>query len=85
MEPDAKNPIEAMNAAFEPAISSGIPWAAILGNHDHDEGKISRENVMKHIVGMKNPLSQLNPADAPDIEGFGNYNLKVHGARHTRF
>lgn len=34
---------------------------------------------MKHIVGMKNTLSQLNPREFPDIDGFGNYNLEVHG------
>ncbi|CAH9103571.1 unnamed protein product [Cuscuta europaea] len=69
-----------MNAAFAPAISSNTPWAAILGNHDQ-ESTLSREGVMKHIVGMKNTLSQLNPTELHDdiIDGFGNYNLEVHG------
>jgi len=67
-----------MEAAFAPAISSNIPWAAVLGNHDQ-ESTLSREGVMKHIVGMKSTLSQLNPPDVPDIDGFGNYNLEVHG------
>lgn len=75
---DAKDAVKSMNAAFAPAISSNIPWAAILGNHDQ-ESTLSREGVMKHIVGMKNTLSQLNPSDIPDIDGFGNYNLEVHG------
>ncbi|KAL3354349.1 hypothetical protein AABB24_018811 [Solanum stoloniferum] len=67
-----------MEAAFAPAISSNIPWAAVLGNHDQ-QSTLSREGVMKHIVGMKSTLSQLNPPDVPDIDGFGNYNLEVHG------
>lgn len=75
---DAKDPVKSMNAAFAPAISSNIPWAAVLGNHDQ-ESTLSREGLMKHIVGMKNTLSLLNPPDVPDIDGFGNYNLEVHG------
>ncbi|KAK6776424.1 hypothetical protein RDI58_027425 [Solanum bulbocastanum] len=76
--PDATDPVKSMEAAFAPAISSNIPWAAVLGNHDQ-ESTLSREGVMKHIVGMKSTLSQLNPPDVPDIDGFGNYNLEVHG------
>ncbi|XP_049379034.1 probable inactive purple acid phosphatase 29 isoform X5 [Solanum stenotomum] len=75
---DATDPVKSMDAAFAPAISSNIPWAAVLGNHDQ-ESTLSREGVMKHIVGMKSTLSQLNPPDVPDIDGFGNYNLEVHG------
>ncbi|XP_049353704.1 probable inactive purple acid phosphatase 29 isoform X1 [Solanum verrucosum] len=75
---DATDPVKSMEAAFAPAISSNIPWAAVLGNHDQ-ESTLSREGVMKHIVGMKSTLSQLNPPDVPDIDGFGNYNLEVHG------
>ncbi|OIT40293.1 PREDICTED: probable inactive purple acid phosphatase 29 [Nicotiana attenuata] len=75
---DATDAAKSMDTAFAPAISSNIPWAAILGNHDQ-ESTLSREGVMKHIVGMKNTLSQLNPHEFPDIDGFGNYNLEVHG------
>lgn len=72
-----------MNAAFAPAVSSNIPWAAVLGNHDQ-ESTLSREGVMTHIVGMKNTLSQLNPAGFQAIDGFGNYNLEVHGVEGSR-
>lgn len=67
-----------MNAAFAPAVSLNIPWAAVLGNHDQ-ESTLSRKGVMKYIVGMKNTLSQLNPPDFHGIDGYGNYNLEVHG------
>lgn len=67
-----------MDAAFSPAISSGIPWAAVLGNHDQ-ESTLSREGVMKYIVGMKNTLSKFNPPNVGVIDGFGNYNLEVNG------
>ncbi|KAL2468871.1 putative inactive purple acid phosphatase 29 [Forsythia ovata] len=75
---DASDPEISMNAAFAPAILSNIPWAAVLGNHDQ-ESTLSREGVMKHIITMKNTLSQLNPLEVHIIDGFGNYNLEVHG------
>ncbi|XP_010241074.1 PREDICTED: probable inactive purple acid phosphatase 29 [Nelumbo nucifera] len=74
---DATDAVKSLNAAFAPAITSKIPWAAILGNHDQ-ESTLSREGVMKHIVGMKGTLSRLNPP-AHIIDGFGNYNLEVGG------
>uniref|UniRef100_A0A7N0VGM0 Calcineurin-like phosphoesterase domain-containing protein n=1 Tax=Kalanchoe fedtschenkoi TaxID=63787 RepID=A0A7N0VGM0_KALFE len=69
---------KSLDAAFAAAVESNIPWAAVLGNHDQ-ESTLSREGVMKHIVGMKNTISRLNPSDAPNIDGFGNYNLEVSG------
>ncbi|KAK4481362.1 hypothetical protein RD792_012249 [Penstemon davidsonii] len=75
---DATDAASSMNAAFAPAISSNIPWAAVLGNHDQ-ESTLSRGGVMKHIVGLKNTLSKFNPPKARVIDGFGNYNLEVHG------
>ncbi|KAI8572979.1 hypothetical protein RHMOL_Rhmol01G0243200 [Rhododendron molle] len=81
---DATDAASSMNAAFSPAISSNIPWAAVLGNHDQ-ESMLSRAGVMKHIVGMKHSLSQFNPAEVEDIDGFGNYNLEVHGVEGSAF
>ena len=83
---DTTDAVTSMNAAFAPAIASNIPWAAVLGNHDQ-ESILSRQGVMKHIVGMTRTLSKLNPPDAVDgiIDGFGNYNLEVHGVEHSSF
>ncbi|XP_051139069.1 probable inactive purple acid phosphatase 29 [Andrographis paniculata] len=78
---DAADAAASLNAAFAPAMSSGRPWAAVLGNHDQ-ESTLSREGVMRHIVGMNNTLSKLNPAASEhhsDIDGYGNYNLEVYG------
>ncbi|KAJ0515930.1 putative calcineurin-like phosphoesterase domain, ApaH type, metallo-dependent phosphatase [Helianthus annuus] len=75
---DTTDPVASMNAAFAPAVSSNIPWAVVLGNHDQ-ESTLSREGLMKHIVGMNHTLSQLNPFGVDVIDGFGNYNLEVHG------
>ncbi|CAN1309629.1 Probable inactive purple acid phosphatase 29 [Linum perenne] len=81
---DATDPEKSMNAAFAPAIASGIPWAAVLGNHDQ-ESTLSREGVMKHIAGLKNTLASVNPADVREIDGFGNYNLEVGGVKGSSF
>ncbi|KAI8572980.1 hypothetical protein RHMOL_Rhmol01G0243300 [Rhododendron molle] len=81
---DAKDAAYSLNAAFSPAVSSNIPWAAVLGNHDQ-ESTLSRAEVMKHIVGMKQTLSQFNPPEVDKIDGFGNYNLEVHGVEGSAF
>ncbi|XVF22248.1 hypothetical protein REPUB_Repub12eG0157200 [Reevesia pubescens] len=81
---DATDSAKSLNAAFATAIAAGIPWAAVLGNHDQ-EGTLSRELVMKHIVGLKHTLSQFNPSEAHIIDGFGNYNLEVGGVEESGF
>jgi len=81
---DATDASKSLSAAFQPAIASNIPWAAILGNHDQ-QSTLSREGVMKHIVGLKNTLSQVNPAEVHIIDGFGNYNLEIGGVKGSRF
>ncbi|KAF3439764.1 hypothetical protein FNV43_RR18042 [Rhamnella rubrinervis] len=81
---DATDAAKSLEAAFEPAMSSNIPWAAVLGNHDQ-ESTLSREGVMKHVVGLKNTLSQVNPSETHIIDGFGNYNLEVGGVKGSSF
>lgn len=79
-----------MLRAFGPAIESGLPWAAVLGNHDQ-ESTMTREELMSFISLIDYSVSQVNPfAEVPsnlakegrmqDIDGFGNYNLRVYGA-----
>ncbi|KAG8639712.1 probable inactive purple acid phosphatase 28 [Manihot esculenta] len=81
---------ESLLRAFGPAMDSGLPWAAVLGNHDH-ESTMNREELMSFISLMDYSVSQTNPyAEDPagsgkgamitDIDGFGNYNLRVYGA-----
>ncbi|PKA46138.1 putative inactive purple acid phosphatase 29 [Apostasia shenzhenica] len=74
---DSKDAAKSLDAAFAPAVELKLPWAAVLGNHDQ-EGTLSREGVMRHIVGMGHTLSQLNPSGMA-IDGFGNYNLEISG------
>ncbi|KAM0902215.1 hypothetical protein ACQ4PT_019448 [Festuca glaucescens] len=78
---DSTDTAGSMDAAIAPAIAMKLPWAAILGNHDQ-EGTLSREGVMRHLVGLKNTLSRLNP-EGVEIDGYGNYNLEVGGVEGT--
>ncbi|KAF7151561.1 hypothetical protein RHSIM_Rhsim02G0081000 [Rhododendron simsii] len=81
---DANDAAYSLNAAFSPAVLSNVPWAAVLGNRDQ-ESTLSRAGVMKHIVGMKHNLSQFNPPEVDNIDGFGNYNLEVRGVEGSAF
>ena len=64
-------------AKFANAVTDrGIPWAAIFGNHDSENG-MSREDQMTLMQGMPYSLSQRGPKD---INGVGNYVHKVYSA-----
>ncbi|XP_055822534.1 probable inactive purple acid phosphatase 28 isoform X1 [Solanum dulcamara] len=86
----ATDAAESLFEVFAPAIESGIPWAAVLGNHDQ-ESTMNREELMSFISLMDYSVSQTFPStkitsDQMDqqpmtnIDGFGNYNLEVWGA-----
>ncbi|KAG9449208.1 hypothetical protein H6P81_009173 [Aristolochia fimbriata] len=85
--PSAHDAAESLIEAFGPVVESGLPWAAVLGNHDQ-ESTMSREELMTFISIMDYSISQINPfpmspeavTEAAHIDGFGNYNIKVHGA-----
>lgn len=79
-----------MFEAFGPAMESRLPWAAVLGNHDQ-ESTMTREELMSFISLMDYSVSQTNPLAedisepsnqslVADIDGFGNYNLRIWGA-----
>lgn len=81
---------ESLFKAFGPAMDSRLPWAAVLGNHDQ-ESTMTREELMSFISLMDYSLSQPNPSTEDpsdptkqqfitDIDGFGNYDLRVWGA-----
>jgi metallophosphoesterase superfamily enzyme len=53
-----------------------VPWAAIFGNHDDEDGD-SREVQVRYMRGLPYSLVEQGPKD---IHGVGNYVLKVHSA-----
>ncbi|PCH44068.1 Metallo-dependent phosphatase [Wolfiporia cocos MD-104 SS10] len=64
-------------AKFARAVTEReIPWAAIFGNHDEEDGD-SKELQVKYMQGLPYSLVQQGPKD---IHGVGNYVLKVMSA-----
>lgn len=51
----------------------GIPFAAVMGNHDH-EGKHSRKAIVEYVSQLPGSLTQSGPEDLP---GYGNYTLPI--------
>jgi hypothetical protein len=69
---------EAVRAGYreltEPVVRRGIPWAITLGNHDAENGGLSRKDVFLSSFGQPGNLSRLGPAS---IHGYSNYILPV--------
>jgi DNA repair exonuclease SbcCD nuclease subunit len=64
-------------AKFARAVTDkGIPWAAVFGNHDEEDG-VSKERQMALMKGLPYSLVERGPKD---VHGVGNYVLKVHSA-----
>jgi len=64
-------------AKFARAVTDkGIPWAAVFGNHDEEDG-VSKEQQMALMKGLPYNLVERGPKD---IHGVGNYVLKVYSA-----
>lgn len=62
---------------FAKAVTDrGIPWAAVFGNHDDEDG-MSREAQIKYMRGLPYSMVERGPKD---VHGVGNYVLKVKSA-----
>lgn len=71
MQKDCEDAIASMEMAFAPAVEAGVPWAAVLGNHDQ-EGNVSREGVMSYITSMDYTVARVNPSGSDScLEVFG--------------
>ncbi len=58
----------------EPVVRRGIPWAVTLGNHDAENGGITRKDVFCSSFGQPGNLSRLGPTN---IHGYSNFILPV--------
>ncbi|KIJ20637.1 hypothetical protein PAXINDRAFT_165536 [Paxillus involutus ATCC 200175] len=57
-----------------------IPWAAVFGNHDEENGDVKDEQI-RMMQALPYSLVERGPKD---IHGVGNYVLKVRSADHSR-
>ena len=53
-----------------------IPWAAVFGNHDDEDGDF-KVDQLRYMRGLPYSLVEAGPSD---IDGVGNYVLKVKSA-----
>jgi len=70
------DPKASFRRAIAPVVASGLPWAAVFGNHDAEAG-VTREELLEIQQEYETCLSVAGPAD---IHGTGNYVLTVRGA-----
>ncbi|WP_308636449.1 metallophosphoesterase family protein [Paenibacillus silvisoli] len=69
----ARDPLDSFRRAVAAAEESGIPWAAVFGNHD-SEGDISRRRM--HEAQLEHACCVAEP-DPPGVSGAGNFVLTV--------
>ncbi|MBW5447983.1 metallophosphoesterase [Cohnella sp. CFH 77786] len=72
--PNCKDPRRSMRDVLSVAANSGIPWAAVFGNHDAERGATRRElmAVMRELPGC---MAEPGPAE---VHGVGNYRIRLN-------
>ncbi|WP_048748447.1 metallophosphoesterase family protein [Paenibacillus sp. P22] len=71
-----RDPLSSVREVVSAAAESGIPWAAVLGNHDAEEGcGVSREAVLRELMAAGGSVT----GHEPGIGGWGNYDHAVLG------
>ena len=70
-----RDPLRALGDALSAAAASGIPWAAVFGNHDA-EGRVTRRELMREMCGLPGCLAQAGP---DSVYGLGNYSIRLAG------
>jgi predicted MPP superfamily phosphohydrolase len=70
------DPMSVLAKFAKAVIQHKIPWAAVFGNHDEDDG-VSKEAQMILMQGIPYSLVERGPRD---VHGVGNYVLKVKSA-----
>lgn len=71
--PMCEDPEATFRVAVEALDRTGIPWAAIFGNHDAEAGT-TKERLMEILQSFDNGYSEPGPAN---IHGVGNYMLPI--------
>lgn len=65
------DPEQAFRNALEPVNQSGVPWAAVYGNHD-TETKVSKERLCSIQQEYAGCLTQKG-----NVSGLGNYDINI--------
>ncbi|MCD9023561.1 metallophosphoesterase family protein [Cohnella silvisoli] len=70
------DPKASFRRSIAPVVAAQVPWAAVFGNHDAEDG-VTREELLDIQQEDEKCLSAAGPAD---INGVGNFVLKVKDA-----
>lgn len=65
--------LECCRRVAAPMTARGIPWAPILGNHDH-EGDAARDDIAECLESLPLSLMERGPEE---LGGCGNYTLDI--------
>jgi len=68
-----EDPVRSFREAVSAAERSGIPWAAIFGNHD-SEGEVSREKLMSVQRQLAGSIAEPGPNG---VSGVGNFVARI--------
>ena len=77
----ANNPFEHWRQLVAPAVERGIPWAAVLGNHDSECVHESPRAIMGFLETLPLSLCKRGPEE---LGGGGNYAASVKSASLTQ-
>jgi 3',5'-cyclic AMP phosphodiesterase CpdA len=58
-----------------PCVDRQVPFAVVLGNHDHENTKLSPREIVDYIAGKPFSVTQSGPED---IFGASNYVLEIY-------
>lgn len=72
---NCRDPRQSFREAVAVAEQSGIPWAAVYGNHD-TEGTFTRAELMKVQLEHKGTIAEAGP---PELSGIGNFVVPLLG------
>lgn len=75
-----RDPERSFRDAMSVAVDSGVPWAALYGNHD-SEGNVTREQLMRVQISLPGTVAEAGP---PELEGVGNFSLPIWDAAGSR-
>lgn len=79
--PSCDDPLDCYRATADVVEGMGVPWAAIFGNHDAEQGTgTSKAQLMALQQSYANCLSEPGPVN---IYGVGNYMIPILGADDT--
>ncbi|WP_310735599.1 metallophosphoesterase family protein [Cohnella herbarum] len=72
-----KDPLQSYRDALSVAEKSGIPWAAIFGNHDAEDN-VTREQLMAVQLEHSGSVAEAGPSE---LDGVGNFVVRVSDSR----